>query len=188
MRTDAAGPSPLDQVPEAPGIPHDAGSSGTFAYGRDTPVEFRPEPSEWSYPMRLSVAGWLVFSGLLDAYIVFQDQDAIRVLGNGPGLFNLAVAALVAWLLIKAFLTVGAYAGRAALLFYACLAVVGANAALVLLSLALLVIDLAHHQPARLVLLSLLVQLPAAGLFWWMVEGLRRFGPWAARRVPATPA
>lgn len=206
MSAATAAPDPLDQVEEAPGIPRDAGSSGTFAFGRDTPIQATLKPSDWAAPMRLVVTGWLAFSALIDVYVVFQLQDAIRqaafptagvnsgAVSASDGLasarlaFNVVLGLLVAWLVVKAFLALGAYAGRSAWVFYACLALAGLNGLLGLVSLVMIVIDLGHGSDPIVPVVSLLVQATGAGLFAWMVAALRRYGPWAVVLVPPESA
>ena len=196
----------LDLVDDVPGIPRDAGSSGTFALGREVPVEAVRESSDWSAPMRMAVTGWLVFSAVVDVYVVFQLQDAIRqaafptagvnsgtvssadALGTSRLAFNIALTGLVVWLVVKAFLLIGAYAGRSAGVFFVCLGLAGVDALLGLVSLVMIAIDLGHAQDATVPLVSLLVQATAAALFVWMFLGLRRYGPWATASVPPPSA
>lgn len=197
-------PDPLDLVPEHPGIPAVAGSSGPFALGRDTPVGTSLRPSDWTYPMRQAVAAWMVFSAVIEVYFVFQVQDAILQAGYPAArvargeispndalaashhAFEVVLAGLAIWLLIKALLAAGAYAGSWVWVFYACLALVGVNALLALVSLANVGDDLGPRHAAASSLLLLVVQGTAAVLVVWMVLGLGRYGPWASTRVPST--
>jgi hypothetical protein len=172
MQPAAAGRDPLDVVPESPGIPAEAGSSGTFAYGRDAPVTRILVPSEWTGPLRMTVLGWLAFSALFDVYFVSRARGAVPLL------------VLVAWLVMKAFLALGAYAGKTAWVFYACLALAVLYALGGLWELALAVIDMAHGHDPTAALVAVLLGGTGAALAGWMVLALRRFGPWASRRVP----
>ncbi|HEV1997822.1 MAG TPA: hypothetical protein VGR61_06800 [Candidatus Dormibacteraeota bacterium] len=206
MAPNSTEPDPLDMVPEHPGIPTNAGSSGTFAYGRDRPAGMTLVPSDWTYPMRQAVTAWLVFSGVFDLYFVLRMQDAIRqaayptgrvargelsateALASAQTAFDVVLGGLVIWLLIKALLAAGAYSGRTAWVFYACMGIVGMNALLGLLSLATLAVDLGRRQDATQPLVSLFVQATAAALLVWMALGLQRYGPWASTQVPSASA
>jgi hypothetical protein len=198
--------SSLDLVPESPGLERGAAPTGRFAFSPDaTPAAVLLVPTEWSYPMRVAVAAWLGVSALLLVATLFQHQDAIAQLAFPAAqvrtgqvssedaaratqlFFDGAVAVVVIWALLKVVLAWGVYRRLATTPFYLSLGLLGANTVLAAVSLVSIVTAALKGEDLSLLLVSLVVQLSAAGLFGWMIVGLRRFGPWAARRVAPPP-
>jgi hypothetical protein len=202
MTADEAGASSLDLIPETPGIESGTAPAGRFAFSPDaTPPPVLLEPTDWSYPMRTAVAAWLAISALLLVATLFQHQDTIAQLAFPSAqvrtgqvspedaaratqlFFDAAVVVVIAWALLKLTLAWVVYRGLAIAPFYLSLTLLGINTVLAAVSLVSIVAAALRGQDLSLLLVSLVVQLSAAGLFGWLVVGWRRFGPWAARRV-----
>jgi hypothetical protein len=155
------------------------------------------EPTSWTNPLRMAVAGYLVLSivySLATAALFLNPATMERAIRSSNA--NLpsdqvqqvvAVSVTVGWIFvlvlasISLLLAVGSYRGwRWA--FWVTLVWLAFNSIGVLTNLNSLANARVQTQPAAVIVGSLLLSLIALALFIWMIVAAFRYGPWAMRK------
>lgn len=196
--------NPLDVIPPLVGIPYEAPQAQRVNF-EDLPPSGLIS-SEWTYPLQLTAAGWLLTSAAVGVITALQEEDGLRqavypaaavaqqqmtdadALGYTQLVFDAFLLVVIVWALAKLFVAIHAYRHRSRWAFYVILAMTGIDSLLTLVSLVNLAGDVAGGRPLSHTLVTLVMRLAAAGLFVWMVVALRRYGrPWALESsVPAS--
>jgi hypothetical protein len=184
--------------------------AGAPAY--QAPGRVRREPTSWTRPLQLAVAGWYVVQGLYSLTLPFwmggsitqvvnqaiQRQEALSPSASPPPAdFLNAITSLVTGILwvgavigvaIAAVVVIGALK-RWTWMYYAVLVLLGFGA----ISLPLDLVNAlggsaissasGFSLPSWTYWLGLIVSIPGTLLFVWMLVALAQRGPWAMRKV-----
>ena len=184
--------------------------AGAPAY--QAPGRGRREPTSWTRPLQLAVAGWYVVQGLYSLTLPFwmggsitqvvnqaiQRQEALSPTASPPPAdFLNAITSFVTGILwvgavigvaIAAVVVIGALK-RWTWMYYAVLVLLGFGA----ISLPLDLVNAlggsaissasGFSLPSWTYWLGLIVSIPGTALFVWMLVALAQRGPWAMRKV-----
>jgi len=183
---------------------------GTPAY--HAPGRFTREPTSWTRPLQLTVAGWYVLQGVYSLTVPFwmggsisqvvnqavQRQEALNPTASPPpGEFMNVMTTFLntfLWvgaafgLVIAAVVVIGALK-RWTWIYYAVLVLLGFGAISLPLDLvnalggSALSSASGFSLPAWTYWLGLIVSIPGTALFVWMLVALAQRGPWAMRKV-----
>ena len=161
------------------------------------------EPTDWTQPMRLGVAAYLVVQALFSVIgtIIFVNHDSLlRVMQAQGSLNNLpagtdvnsviniglafAYGVVIIIALIFLFCALGSYLGWR-WMFWAVLVVLGLSSIGAITNLVTLTRPNSTEIPTWGIALNELFSLIALGLFVWMLIAAITRGPWAMRKLAA---
>lgn len=196
--------NPLDVIPPMVGIPVEAATVVPNYEARP------PSPlaaTDWTYPLQVTAAAWLVTSAAVGVVTGFQAEDRIRsavypsaavrqlqisgddALRNTQLAFDAFLLFVLVLALAKLVVAFSAYRARTTWTFYAVLGLTAIDSLLALLSLLNLVVDAHNGRPLGNTLVMLVVRVAAAALCGWTILALRRYGhAWALALKPGGSA
>jgi hypothetical protein len=192
--------NPLDVIPPIVGIPVEA---VIVAPNYEARPPSHLTATDWTYPLQVTAAAWLVTSAVVGVITGLQAEDRIRsavypsssvrqlqmsgddALRYTQLVFDAFLLFVLVFALVKLVVALSAYRARTTWAFYAVLALTAIDSLLALVSLVNLVIDVLDGRPLGATLVMLVMRLSAAGICGWTILALRRYGrAWALRMKP----